>query len=58
MYHLSSYPFHILVMTFAVETVVDWPLVLLAVRIFVTASVGHPQRFNRWNRVDFCDKNA
>lgn len=39
--HLSSYSFHILVMTFAGETVVDWPVFLSAVRIFVTATEGH-----------------
>lgn len=39
--HLSSYSFHILVMTFTVETVVDWPVFPSAVRIFVTATEGH-----------------
>lgn len=56
MCHLSSYSFHILVMTFAVETVVDWPVFLSAVRIFVTASVGHPQWFNRLNTAGFVIK--
>lgn len=39
--HLSSYSFHILVMTFTVETLVDWPVFPSAVRIFVTATEGH-----------------
>lgn len=39
--HLSSYSFHILVMTFTVETVVDWPVFRSAVRIFVSATEGH-----------------
>lgn len=56
MCHLSSYSFHILVMTFAVETVVDWPVFLSAVRIFVTASLGHPWRFNRLNTAGFVIK--
>lgn len=51
MCHLSSYSFHILVMTFAVETVVDWPVFLSAVRIFVTATAGHTLWFNRLNSV-------
>lgn len=39
--HLSSYSFHILVMTFTAETLVDWPVFPSAVRIFVTATEGH-----------------
>lgn len=47
MCHLSSYSFHILVMTFTVETVVDWPDFLLAVRAFVTATESHTLWSNR-----------
>lgn len=47
--HLSSYSFHILVMTFAGETVVDWPVFLSAVRVFVTATEGHSHWCNRLN---------
>lgn len=40
MCHLSSYSFHILVATFAAETLLDWPVPVSsgAVRIFVTAA--------------------
>lgn len=52
MFHLSSYSFHILVMTFAVETADDWPVFLSAVRIFVSATEGHTRWFNRLDTVD------
>lgn len=59
MCHLSSYSFHILVMTFGAETVLDWPVFLSAVRIFVTASVGHPGLLKEMEyRRFYCDKNA
>lgn len=39
MCHLSSYSFHILVVTFSEETMVDWPVFDSADSVFVSARV-------------------
>lgn len=56
MCHLSSYSLHIFVMTFAVETAVDWLVFFSALSIFVTASMDQPLWFNKLNAAYFVIK--
>lgn len=46
--HLSSYSFPILVMTFTVETLVDWLVFHSAVSVFVSAAKSHTSVLIDW----------